>query len=298
VVVLNIETVAAAAPGAHIVVYFAPNTDRGFTDAINAAAADDANNPSVLCIAWGTPESSWTDATVTAIDRALAKAAARGITVCCAAGDNGPTDGVLGREPHVDFPASSPYALACGGTRISVSGGRIAREVAWNDLAAHMGATGGGFSRRFGAPPWQEGGPAATSSTPEAAPGRGLPDVAANASVHSGYRIILNGQSIVIGGTSAVVGLWAGLIARINQGLGERVGYLNPVLYRNLGPAGVLRDITEGSTTLDDGSGLGCDARPGWDPCTGWGSPNGERLLAALRLLQTTRPPRDERPAG
>jgi hypothetical protein len=296
VVVLNIETVAAAAPGARIVVYFAPNTDRGFTDAITTAVADDVNNPSVLCIAWGTPESSWTDETITAIDRALAKAAARGITVCCAAGDGGPTDGVLGNEPHVDFPASSPYALACGGTRISVTAGRIDEEVVWNDLARHAGGTGGGFSRRFAVPDWQAGDPA--SMTRAATSGRGLPDVAINASPNSGYQVLLDGQSTVVGGTSAVVGLWAGLIARLNQGLGERVGFLNPVLYRNLGPAGVLRDITEGSTKLGDGSEVGFDARPGWDPCTGWGSPNGERLLAALRLLQTTRPPRDERPAG
>ena len=162
-------------------------------------------------------------ATVTAIDRALANAAARGITVCCAAGDNGPTDGVPRRD-RMRLPRQQPL---CAGLRRHAhlgTGGRIARQVAWSYLAAQTVATGGGFSRRFAAPPWQEGGPAATSSAPEAAPGRGLPDVAANASVHSGYRIILNGQSIVIGGTSAVVGLWAVRNCADQPGLGERVG--------------------------------------------------------------------------
>ena len=160
VVGLNIETVAAAAPGAHIVVYFAPNTDQGFTDAIDAAVADDINNPSVLCITWGSPERGWAATTITDMNRALANAAARGITVCCAAGDNGPTAGPYSGTPQVSFPASSPYVLACGGTRISVTAGRIAQELVWNDLATSSGATGGGFSERFAVPEWQEGDPA------------------------------------------------------------------------------------------------------------------------------------------
>jgi hypothetical protein len=290
VVALNVEVIAAAAPGADIAVYYAPNTDQGFVNAIRAAASDTVNNPSVLCIGWGLAESSWAAWAINAMNDALKEAAVRGITVCCAAGDGGPTDGATDGRAHVDFPAASPYVLACGGTWISASANRIETETVWNDSALQMGATGGGFSDRFPAPDWQPAVFVEASGGVELTRGRGVPDVAINGSPRSGYQIYVDGQAQVVGGTPGSASLWAALIARLNQGLGDRVGWLNPALYRSLGPAGIMRNVTEGSTKPESGAELGYDARPGWDPCTGWGSPDGQRLLEALKMLRTTQP--------
>jgi kumamolisin len=290
-VAMNIEIIAAAAPGADIAVYFAPNTDQGFINAIRAVASDTVNNPSVLCITWGAAESGWSDRTINEMNAALKEAASHGITVCCWTGGNGPTDGVTDGRAHVDFPASSPYVLACGGTTITanLNANLIETETVWNGLKYGLGATGGGFSDRFPAPDWQQALFADASASGELPRGRGVPDVAINAAPHSGCSIVVNGHTMVVGGAAGTA-LWAALIARLNQGLGERVGWLNPVLYRSLGPAGVLRDVTEGSTKSEDQAGLGHDARVGWDPCTGWGTPNGQRLLEALKLLRTVQP--------
>jgi kumamolisin len=116
-VMLDIEVVGAIAPQAKIAVYFAPNTDAGFLDAITTAIHDTTNKPSVISISWGGPESTWTSQAMTAMDEAFQAAATMGITVCVASGDNGSSDGVSSGD-HVDFPASSSFALACGGTSL------------------------------------------------------------------------------------------------------------------------------------------------------------------------------------
>jgi hypothetical protein len=288
-VVMNVEIVAAAAPGADILVYFAPNTESGFINAIRAASGS-VPSPSVLCIGWGQSESGWADRAISAMNDELKQAAALGITVCCAAGNGGPTDGVNDGKAHVDFPAASPYVLACGSTRISANQDRIETEVVWNDQYQGGGTTGGGFSVRFPVPDWQMEAYTAEPTITEMAYGRGVPDVAANGSPLSGYQILAGGHLQVIGGSTTSMALWAALIARLNQGLGERIGWLNPALYRSLGPAGVLRDVTEGSTKPKSGAELGYDALAGWDPCTGWGTPDGQRLLTALKVLRTIRP--------
>ena len=125
---LDIEAVGAIAPQANIAVYFGPNTDAGFLDAITTAIHDTTNKPSVISISWGGPESSWTQQSLTAFDSAFQAAAAMGITVCVASGDNGSSDGVQDGADHVDFPASSPHVLACGGTSLKVSGKRNPRR--------------------------------------------------------------------------------------------------------------------------------------------------------------------------
>jgi len=153
---LDIEVVGAIAPQATIAVYFAPNTDAGFLDAVTTAIHDTANKPSVISISWGGPESSWTQQALTAFDSAFEAAAAVGITVCVASGDNGSSDGVADGADHVDFPASSPHALACGGTSLQVSGNAITVESVWND-GAQGGSGGGGVSASFALPPWQAG---------------------------------------------------------------------------------------------------------------------------------------------
>jgi kumamolisin len=272
---LDIEVAGAIAPGAHIVVYFAPNTDRGFLDAITTAIHDATNNPSVISISWGGAESSWTAQAMQAMDQAFQSAATLGVTVACAAGDNGSADGVTDGQAHVDFPASSPYALGCGGTRLQTVNNQL-NEVVWND--GPNSATGGGVSDFFDPPTWQANAGVPASTNPGHHVGRGVPDVAGNADPQTGYQVYVDGQSVVFGGTSAVAPLWAGLIALMNQQRGTSVGYLNPVLcqnYQSLKQANALRDVTSGNNGA-------YSAGQGWDACSGVGSPDGAKLLDAL----------------
>ena len=272
-VMLDIEVAAAIAPKATIAVYFAPNTNQGFLDAITTAVHDNVNKPSVISISWGSAESNWTAQSMTQFDKAFQAAASMGITVCCASGDNGSADGVSDGKAHVDFPASSPFALGCGGTKLTVSGTSISSEVVWNENAKSS-ATGGGVSGFFALPAYQKNAKVPVVAGGSKA-GRGVPDVAGDADPNSGYRVRVDGQSLVIGGTSAVAPLWAGLIALMNQKLGKPVGYLNPLVYGSVVGKGAFRDIINGN----NGS---YSAAAGWDPCTGWGSPVGSKLLKAL----------------
>lgn len=263
-VALDIQVAGSIAPGARIAVYFAPNTDQGFIDAITTAVHDTANKPSVISISWGGPESSWAQASVTALDNACQSAAALGVTITVASGDNGSSDGVSDGQNHADFPASSPHVLACGGTELIASGTTIASETVWND-GSQGGATGGGFSALFPLPAWQ-------TSAGISGSGRGVPDVAGDAAPASGYNILVDGQAEVVGGTSAVAPLWAALLALINQKKGTPVGFVNPALYPD---SKDFHDITKGNNGA-------FKAGPGWDACTGLGSPDGAKLAAAL----------------
>ena len=271
-VMLDIEVAGAVAPGARIVVYFAPNTDRGFLDAITRAVHDTTHNPSVISISWGGPESSWTVQAMRAMDQAFADAALLGVTVTCASGDDGSNDRVGDAQAHVDFPASSPNVLACGGTRIVGTVTAISSERTWND-GAGGGSSGGGISDVFDAPSWQAGANLPASANGGGRRGRGVPDVAGDASPASGYIVRVDGRNLVIGGTSAVAPLYAGLVALLNQKLGRPIGFLNPTLYGSAGRA--LIDITEGNNGA-------YSAGPGWDACTGLGRIDGAALLAAL----------------
>lgn len=273
-VMLDIEVVGAAAPGVRLAVYFAPNTDQGFLGAINTALHDQANRPSVISISWGGPEPLWPASTMAAFDQAFQDAALLGVTVCVAAGDNGSGDGLQDGQAHVDFPASSPHVLACGGTRLTSQAGAVVAEVTWND-APTGGATGGGISAAFSPPTWQQAAHVPPSADPGHRVGRGVPDVAGDADPETGYQVLVDGQRAVFGGTSAVAPLWAALIVRCAQALGRSPGYLNPILYQKLESEGATRDITSGSNGA-------YQAAPGWDPCTGWGSPDGTKLLAGL----------------
>jgi kumamolisin len=273
-VMLDIEVAAAAAPKALIVVYFAPNTDKGFLDAITTAIHDTVNKPSVVSISWGAPEKNWTEQSLNSFDQAFQTAAALGVTICCASGDNGSGDGLGDGLAHVDFPASSPNVLGCGGTKLLGKGTSISSETVWNEDPARS-ATGGGISDFFPVPAYQNAAGIPPSVNAGGRRGRGVPDVAGNADPVTGYQIRVDGQDAVIGGTSAVSPLWAGLIALLNQKLPQPVGFLNPLLYGSLAGTGALRDITTGNNGA-------YAAKPGWDACTGWGSPDGTKLLNAL----------------
>jgi kumamolisin len=270
-VLLDIEVVGAIAPQAKIAVYFAPNTDQGFLDAITTAIHDKVRKPSVVSISWGGAESTWSAQALTTYDQAFQDAAALGVTVCCASGDDGSADGVTDGAAHVDFPASSPNVLACGGTRLESSNGKITKEVVWNH-GANNGASGGGVSETFPVPAYQAHANVPPSVNPSHFKGRGVPDIAGDADPATGYQIRVDGHNAVFGGTSAVAPLWAALIAMLNQQLGTSLGFVNPRLYT---AKGVTNDITSGNNGA-------YSAGTGWDPCTGLGSPIGQKLATSL----------------
>ncbi|MGW1679627.1 S53 family peptidase [Saccharopolyspora sp. NPDC002376] len=260
-VALDIEVIGAIAQGCDLAVYFSFQTTNGFYNAIAAAVHDAQRNPSVISISWGGPEPVWTPQAMTAYDELFADAAALGITVYAASGDEGAQDG-LPSGKNVDFPASSPHVVGCGGTTMTATS-----ETVWNELPGG-GATGGGVSQLFSLPTYQQ-----NVGVPDGF--RGVPDVAGDADPSTGYRVRVNGQDTVIGGTSAVAPLWAALTALINQKLGHPIGDLHDALYAK-SAAKAFNDITTGDND-------GYEAGPGWDPCTGLGTPDGRKVAALLR---------------
>lgn len=280
-VMLDACVVGSVAPGANIFMYFTEFTTQGWVDALQDAIAGD-NDISVISISYGNPEDdpqgAWTAAGVRTVSQAFQAAVAAGITICCASGDDGSSDQVASGA-HADFPASSPYVLGVGGTKLtaaSLSPAAIKSEVVWNELAHGEGAGGGGVSAVFTKPSWQDGVNVPPSVNPPHQIGRGVPDVAAVADPVTGVVVMhVDGKHLEpIGGTSAAAPLWASLIARLNEGLNARCGFLNPVLYTKLA-SGVLNDITSGNNGA-------YSAAVGWDACTGLGTPNGTKLLSAL----------------
>jgi kumamolisin len=270
----DVQTVGAIAPGARIVVYFAPNPTRGFFEAMSEAVHDARARNTVISISWGQAEEHWKHGLLEAFNRVLLEAATLGITVCCSSGDHGAFADTHDRKPHVNFPASSPYALACGGTTLIGKRRQIESEHVWNNAT---GATGGGVSSTFPRPVWQRG--SRVPKTSKGFAGRGVPDVAANADPLTGYRVCLNGTWGVGAGTSAASPLWAGLVARMNQARGASAGLLTPFLYEEydaLRQSGSLVPITKGNTGL-------YRARQGWSACTGLGTPRGELLCRDVR---------------
>ncbi|MCW2896311.1 MAG: hypothetical protein JWO75_5800 [Actinomycetia bacterium] len=276
---LDIEVVGGVAPGAVQVVYFGTNTDQGFIDAISQAVHA-TPSPIAVSISWGQSEDQWSAQSRTAMDQAFADAAALGATVTVASGDNGSSDDPSEQtQVHCDFPASSPNALACGGTKLmgNTSSFAITSEVVWNELASNEGAGGGGISDVFPLPSYQANAGVPTSAV-GGGTGRGVPDVAGNADPVTGYLVVVDGQQEPIGGTSAVAPLWAGLIARLAQATGKRLGLLQPMLYAGATPGAAA----PGFNDIVTGNNGAYKAGPGWDACTGLGSPNGASLLDLL----------------
>jgi len=280
-VMLDMCVVGSLVPDANIFMYFSVFTSQGWLDVLNQAITD-KNKIDVISISYGNPEDdpdgAWTAMGVQQVNRGFQAAAAKGITVCCASGDDGSSDQVTSGA-HVDFPASSPFALGVGGTKLVASGGTtptIQSEVVWNESLKSEGATGGGVSAVFTKPDYQNSVTVPPSANPPHNIGRGVPDVAAVADPETGVVIMrIDGKHLEpIGGTSAAAPLWASLIARINQGLKANCGFLNPLLYEKFSH-GVLHDITVGNNGA-------YAAGTGWDPCTGLGSPDGNKLFHAL----------------
>jgi kumamolisin len=294
-VMLDIDVAGAMSGGAKIAVYFSTFDEKGLIDCLSAVINDSTNDPSVLSISWGWDENQpfnntvlWSPAAIDHVNHSFLAAAQLGITVCVSTGDDGSEAQVQDGHAHVNFPATSPHVLAVGGTtlhaRKSAKGQTVISEVVWNDGPGS--GTGGGISDIIPVPSWQEG-KVPRSINPGHFAGRAVPDVAADADPNTGYLVRSGGEFTIVGGTSASAPLWASLITRINSLLGNRVGNFNALLYENFGPAGVLRDITKGN---NDSNGLlegQFAAGPGWDACTGWGTPDGVKLLDALKAPGT-----------
>jgi kumamolisin len=268
---LDVELSGALAPGAALDVVFAPGDIQGKVHAFSRLLTD-PRGPAVISCSWGGFESAYRDQDVAAMESLFAEAAARDVTLCFASGDRGDGTSVFGGPgptPEVFYPGSSPGVVACGGTTVGPD--EAGAEISWEEaLGTARLASGGGLSARFARPAWQ-------GAELPAGAGRWLPDVAAKANLHGGYRIVAGGLRAAMGGTSAASPLWGALLARCNQALRRAghgpVGYLTPHLYP--APAGATRDVTRGTNGT-------YSAGAGWDACTGWGSPDGERLLAFL----------------
>jgi kumamolisin len=281
-ILLDLQVCGGIAPGAKLVVYFTEFTEQGWVDAISKIVTDDENRPGVISCSYGNPEddpagSLWTKAAIIKIDECFRMAAANGKTICCASGDLGARDEAGMGVAHTDFPASSPWVLGCGGTRLESANGTISRETVWNDLPE--GATGGGVSNIFALPDYQRYVSTPRSVNPGHQIGRAVPDVAALADPSTGLLIVGPSGDFEgpIGGTSVAAPLWAALMARLGQAFGQPLGFINPVLYMYLSNQ-ILNDVTEGNNGR-------YSAGPGYDACTGLGSPNGVKLLQAFALL-------------
>jgi kumamolisin len=288
---LDVDVAGALAGGAKVAVYFSTFDEKGLVDILSAVINDSANDPGVLSVSWGWDENQpfnngilWSPAAIDHVNQSLLAVAQLGITVCVSTGDDGSEAQVQDGHAHVNFPATSPYVLAVGGTtlhaRKHANGQMAVTEVVWNDGPGSGG--GGGVSDITKVPSWQEG-KVPPSINPGHFAGRAIPDVAANADPNTGYLVMSGGKLGIVGGTSASAPLWASLVTRINALNGARAGNFNALLYDTIGPAGVLRDITSGNNDTDGLLDGQFQAGPGWDACTGWGVPNGANLLAALK---------------
>lgn len=267
-VVLDIEVAGGICPNSNIYVYFAPNTTSGFYDAINAAINSTINPVSVISISWGSGENYWSSSALQSYNTLFQKAAQLGITICAASGDGSSSDGESTGN-HVDFPASSPWALSCGGTNLVCPDrnytSSTTSEKVWGTGSATASGAGGGFSAVFSRPSYQT-----TILSNFSTPGRAVPDVCGVADPATGWQIYIRGQYNVIGGTSAVAPMWAALLA--STGVKQ---FANNILYNTWQKNhSILHDITSGSE--------GYSATPAWDPASGLGSPNGALLLPAL----------------
>ena len=275
-VTLDVQIAGALAPGAELVVYMAPSTEDGIFQALSAAIHDENPRVDVITMSWGEPEPAVSLAQSNAITQLLEDAVARGITVCASSGDFGAYDDPQSKQICVNFPASSPLVLACGGTTVQRSEESIEKETAWNCGPHGMtAATGGGVSSRFARPEWQKTEP--MPAAPNGLAGRGVPDVAGVADPHNGCEILVKGIRCSAFGTSAVAPLWAALIARCNQAAGQRLGDVHTAFYQ------LAQSGSSPFRTIDEGDNGYYRAAAGWNACTGLGTPHGAQLLDALR---------------
>lgn len=284
-VTLDIELALALAPNSQIYVYEGPNSSQGVLDTYNRIATD--NIARQVSTSWGLGENLESSQFLQAENSIFLQMAAHGQTIYAAAGDSGAYDDYPSTTPAVDDPASQPYIVGVGGTRLAVNSvnGAYASEVVWNNGLGN-GAGGGGVSGFWPIPTWQANVPTVYSQTH-----RNVPDVALNADPYTGYSIYYNGQWVIYGGTSCAAPLWAAFTARVNQQRAANslspLGFANPPLYAIASGASYAADFHDVTT----GNNLVYSAHVGYDNATGWGSFNGINLFDNLTNSSPTPPP-------
>lgn len=250
---------------AKINLYCGGNTDADFVGCYTKARLDKV---AVTSNSWGSSESNYVKAYMQAMFNELALHIAAGIWGFSASGDNDSSDGSPGL--NVDYPASDPSMIGCGGTTKTRSA-----ESVWNN--GNGEGTGGGYSSVFPVQSWQIGAPNG--------PGRMVPDIAANADPDTGYPVWIGGSMQIIGGTSAVAPIMAGIFAALK-------GWL---LGQNIKPpVNLLEWLWSHPAAFGDilvGNNGQWKALSGPDPCTGLGVPNGEQLLTAISGGTVIKPP-------
>jgi kumamolisin len=292
--VQDLQVVHAVAPAATLRVIPLP---ANVLDSVATATADmiaglrlAVSHTDVVSIGWNLGEHFFTAAQVAQMHSTLRQAAARHVTVTASSGDNGAVSNQYGGTPvkEVSLPASDPLALAVGGTTLTAnpSTGSYISETTWNGATGSFsvtpGASGGGFSHLYARPGYQDGVPGISKK-------RGVPDVAGEAGEQGGIPIVFaaGGQSTInqAPGTSASTALWAGLMALADQEAHHSLGLVNPAIYRIGRGSGYHRafhDITTGNNMTLGPINHQYHAGPGWDPVTGWGSPNAQVLIPRL----------------
>jgi subtilase family serine protease len=313
--VLDAETVHAIAPRAALTIVLVKGSSLDSADqavaASVAALRKGATEGSVISLSPAGQiggEHCVSRAQLTRLNAALQADAEHHVTVVAATGDSGAAgepcalidalSGGIGSSfvprREVGLVASDPLVLSAGGTtlRASRTTGAWIGERAWGLPDGSPGtafqASGGGFSHLFHRPSYQQGVHGIGSM-------RGVPDVAADAdpSPHSGLPVVTSnpGGGYTIsehGGTSASAPIWAGIIALADQYAKRHLGFVNPAIYRIArGPhyRQAFHDVTAGSANTAEfphGTIAGYRASPGWDPTTGWGSPNAKVLVPLL----------------
>jgi kumamolisin len=251
--VRDLEILGTAAPGARVTVYFAGNSEQGVADGLASAIHDRDRGNSVICLSWEIPEADVSPMLAGTVGSFLQDAVLMGKLVCAPAGSWTPDGGLV-----PCYPGTDPLVLSCAATRaVAGSGGGLVERPAPAGLVAPAA------SQRQARPQWQA---RAGGRPARRIRGRLVPDVSC---LGDGYRCYVNGNWTGVGGVGAAVCMWAGLLARIQQRAG-RPGLMVPALYQRVGPGGALAQPDPGSP------------RGSWSPATGWGTPDGQRLLAAL----------------
>jgi kumamolisin len=298
---LDIQVILAIAPRAKILVYESPADFGSLADNFNRIVSD--NRAKVVSVSLGGCEPAIWEAPdlgrnyFITLNNIFRQAAAQGISVFVASGDDGaytchrndPNDSTL----SASLPATNPFVTAVGGTALLVNdNGAYYSEAGWEGPLAGSGS-GGGLSVGYTRPDWQTGPGVSNQYSDDA---RQVPDIAASADPLTGYRIYDSTDSscsgedcwVAIGGTSASTPLWASLITLANQRAANSgkptLGFINPMLYR-MGSDSTL------STAFHDvtvGGNLYYPTTSGWDYATGWGSPDGDKMVAGLLSLQSS----------
>jgi len=308
---MDAEMVHAVAPAATIRIILLPRgtgnlstNGTRFIDALQLAPS----LGDIVSITAGVSEHCASSSGVATLTSALRYDADRHVTVVASSGDNGAAGGPCsGAQPvpvrAVNLPASDPLVLAAGGTTLEANHatGAYLGETAWNQPAPRLPAgaptppasvqaealptaSNGGFSSLFPRPAYQNGVQGIGQT-------RGVPDVSADAGDLTGMAIAFSlapGNVVTTAdGTSAASPFWAGIVALADQYAGHALGFINPAIYR-IGRSSryhsAFHDITVGSNTVtySGRTVTGYQAAPGWDPVTGWGSPDAQVLVPLL----------------